>query len=308
VELSRELLGLHCWFHRNVAFSALIRGAELSGWKHALTKTWLYRGTLHGAAYDELPRLLTLHTGETWLGRFYSEQLMSDIAEKVIQYMEDGVYSRAEMRKIFACDYEPKVIEAMFSPWGGIFVHLASLGKVAFRDMTSRDFELIDAEPAEARMDVLPDLLRRYFKTYGPATLDDAAYFFGFMRDDKKILRSLSFDDYDCFKHEGKVYYHCGEPRDMGDIPELSLLSGFDPLIVSYTERSAILPAEYKKKVILSSGICLPTVAVNGKVAGLWNIKKGEPVVEFFERQPKRIEAKAYEWVDDIRWRTAGRL
>jgi len=37
--LSHELLGLHCWFHRNVAFSALIRGADLMGWKTALTKT-----------------------------------------------------------------------------------------------------------------------------------------------------------------------------------------------------------------------------------------------------------------------------
>ena len=54
VQLSRELMGLHCWFHRNVAFSALIRGAGINGWEHALTKTWLYRGTLHGVAYDQL--------------------------------------------------------------------------------------------------------------------------------------------------------------------------------------------------------------------------------------------------------------
>ncbi len=63
-QLSRELLGLHCWFHRNVAFSALIRGADLPGWKNTLTKTWLYRGTLHGVAFDELPLLLALHSAE----------------------------------------------------------------------------------------------------------------------------------------------------------------------------------------------------------------------------------------------------
>ena len=64
VQLSRELLGLHCWFHRNVAFSALIRGADITGWKNALTKTWLYRGTLHGVVYDELPQLLNVLRGE----------------------------------------------------------------------------------------------------------------------------------------------------------------------------------------------------------------------------------------------------
>ena len=43
MQLARELLGLHRWFHRNVAFSALIRGADLLGWKNALTKTCLPR-------------------------------------------------------------------------------------------------------------------------------------------------------------------------------------------------------------------------------------------------------------------------
>ena len=187
VELSRELLGLHCWFHCNVVFSALIRGADISGWKHALTKTWLYRGTLHGVVHDDLPQLLSLHKSESWLKRYYSEQMIAEISDEVIRCMEDGIYSRAEMRKIFSEAYEPKVIEAMFSPWGGIFVHLAGLGKVAFRDMTSRDFDLIDAEPTYKQSETLPEMLYRYFTAYGPATLDDAAWFFGFGRDDKKV-------------------------------------------------------------------------------------------------------------------------
>ena len=107
VELSRELLGLHCWFHRNVAFSALIRGAGLTGWKSALTKTWLYRGTLHGAVYEELPLLLALHADEapwSWFG--LSDEEVETVARRVMSLMEDGVYSRAEMRKIFAGDYD----------------------------------------------------------------------------------------------------------------------------------------------------------------------------------------------------------
>ncbi|MDR1001628.1 MAG: winged helix DNA-binding domain-containing protein [Clostridiales bacterium] len=308
VELSRELLGLHCWFHRNVVFSALIRGAGIAGWKTALIKTWLYRGTLHGVAFDDLPTLLALHNGESWLGRYYAKELLETIAEDVIRLIEDGVYSRAEMREIFATNYDDEVIKNFFSPWGGIFVSLAGQGKVAFRDMTSRSFDLIDAEPTQTSAEVLPNLLNRYFTAYGPATLDDAAWFFGFMRDDKKLLRDQPLGEYERFELNGKTYYHCGEPKDMRDIPELTLLSGFDPIIVSYTERGAVLPPEYKKKVILSSGICLPAIAVDGKVAGLWNIKKGEPVVEFFSAQSRHIERAAYELVDNMRFRTAGRV
>jgi hypothetical protein len=310
VELSRELLGLHCWFHRNVVFSALIRGANITGWKEALTKTWLYRGTLHGVALDDLPDLLALHSGESWLSRYYDKTFLETIAEEVIRLMEDGVYSRAEMRKIFAESYDGEVIKNIFSPWGGIFVNLAGQGKVAFRDMGSRDFDLIDAEPPQTAQEVLPGLLRRYFTVYGPATAADAAWFFGFLRDGKKILENVNMDEYSRFELDRQTYYYIDTGEDINDIPELTLLSGFDPIIVSYTStgRGAVLPPEYKKRVILSSGICLPAIAVNGKVAGLWNIKKGEPVIELFDSLPKRTVTAAYELVDGIRWRVAGML
>lgn len=135
-QLSSELLGLHCWFHRNVAFSTLIRGAKLMGWKSELIKTWLYRGTLHGVMMDDLPTLLALHQNEAsfaWLG--VGEEQMEDIACRVIRLMEDGVFSRAEKRRIFANDLDQLIINRIFSPWGGIFVYLARRGKVAFRDI-----------------------------------------------------------------------------------------------------------------------------------------------------------------------------
>ncbi len=306
-QLSRELLGLHCWFHRNVAFSALIRGADLMGWKNALTKTWLYRGTLHGVDFEDLPLLLGLHSEEAsydWLG--LGEDEMKDVVSKITALMEDGVCSRAEMRRIFARDYDSKVIDSMFSPWGGIFVYLARIGKVAFRNMASRDFDLISAEPTQTADEALPELLRRFFTAYGPATLSDAAWFLGLWRDDKKKLPAQDLDEFSRLENDRGVYYYVDNDADMGGIPELTLLSGFDPLIVSYTERSAILPSEYKSKVVLKSGICLPTIAINGQVAGLWNIKKSEPVIEFFTVQPKRIKDAAFDLVDDIRWRTAG--
>ncbi len=300
--LSHELLGLHSWFYRNVPFSALIRGADINGWKTDLTKTWLYRGTLHAVVYEDLPQLLALHPGDSYLARYFGQETVESMASEVLRYMEDGVYSRAEFRRIFAASYDANVVDAMFSPWGGIFVHLARLGKVAFRDMASRDFDLISAEPTQTFDEVLPQLLRNYFTVYGPATLGDAALFFGLWKDQVNKLRKLPLDEFDCFEFDGSRYYHCGEP-DMADIPEMTLLSGFDPFVVSYCERSIVLPAEYKSKVILKSGICNPTIALNGHVAGIWNIKNHEPMVEFFAPQPSQLTSAALDKVDAIRWR-----
>ena len=297
-QLSHELLGLHCWFHRNAAFSALIRGADLYGWKTALTKTWVHHA-LHGVVYEDLPDLLALHP--------HSNSL-SDFEREVICYMEDGVCSRAEFRQIFRNQYDEQFIDRAFSPWGGVFVGLAGKGLVAFRDMTSRDFDLISAEPTRTFDEVLPELLCRFFTVYGPATLADAAWFFGLWKDDKKKLFALSLDEFSRLEHNGNVYFFVENSADMGDIPELTLLSGFDPLIVSYAERSAVLPPEYKKAVIMSSGICLPTIAVNGQVAGVWNIKKSEPVVEFFTAQPKRAKNAAFNLAESICWQTRQQL
>ena len=299
-ELSRELLGLHCWFHRNVAFSALIRGANLMGWKHALTKTWIHHA-LHGVAFDDLPTLLALNSGGWRWGEKYEE-----IANKVIRLMEDGVYSRAEMRQIFADEYDRQTIASAFSPWGGVFCELARLGKVAFRDMTSRDFDLIDAEPTQTFDEVLPELFHRFLAAYGPATLADAAWFFGLRAERKKALLALDLDEYARLEYNKGIYYYIDDNADMADIPELTLLSGFDPLIVSYTQREAVLPVEYKNAVIMKSGICLPTIAINGQVAGLWNIKKHEPTIEFFTEQPRYIKNATFDLVESIRWRTTG--
>ena len=300
--LSHELMGLHSWFYRNVAFSALIRGADITGWKTKLTKTWLYRGTLHGVVYEDLPQLLALHPGGSYLSGLYGKQLIDSVAEEVIHLMEDGVNSRAEFRRIFSAQYSPEMIETLFSPWGGIFVYLARQGRVAFRDMASRDFDLISAEPTQTFEEVLPELVRQYFAVYGPATLSDAAWFFGFWKEESSVLRKLPLDDLFRFEFNGNRYYDAGD-EPTADIPALTLLSGFDPIVVSYTDRSAVLPVEHKSKVVLKSGICNPSIAINGRIAGIWNITKNEPVVEFFEKQPKRITSAALEQVEAIRWR-----
>lgn len=308
VDLSSELLGLHCWFHRNVAFSAVIRGAGLAGWKNRLVKTWLYRGTLHGADYSELPLLLALHANaEPWAWFGLPREQIDAVAEEVIALMNDGVYSRAEMRQIFAERFERETVERLFSPWGGIFVYLARQGRVSFRSMTSRDFDLINAEPTMTREEALDTLLRRFFEVYGPATTADAEWFFGLKKGEADGFEPRGLQ---IVGARGRHVYYCSQRdvEDLPDIPHIKLLSGFDPYVVSYTDRSDVLPDEYRKSVILKSGICLPSIAIDGQVAGVWNIKKNQPVVEFFKPQPKRIENEALDMVAEIAFKTHGQI
>ena len=120
--------------------------------------------------------------------------------------------------------------------------------------------------------------------------------------------RTLFLSKLSRLEYGRQVYYYVDDGEDLDDIPEMTLLSGFDPYIVSYMERGAVLPKEYKQAVVMKSGICLPTIAINGRVAGLWNIKSGKPLVEFFTPQPPYIENAAYDRVDEIRRKMAGQL
>jgi len=308
--LSRELLGLHAWFARNVQFSAILRGAEIAGWKDRLTKTWVF-GALHGVCFDDIPNFLSLHSGDrvgryyTWLAEEFGYDTINDIVAEVLSLMEEGYSSRTEFRAIFGQRYAPKVIDYVFSSWGGIFQYLARIGKVAFKDMLSRDFELISAEPTRTIEETYNDLLHRYFEAYGPATLADAHHMLKLWRDDIRHLEKPDLSDLSVIEYNGKTYYYAETDDDIADIPPIMILSGFDPYIAEYADRSFTLPQEYRKAVVLTSGIMLPTIAIDGKVAGLWNIKNNKPVVEFFETAPKLAHDIVCELVDTVRWKTA---
>ena len=47
---------------------------------------------------------------------------------------------------------------------------------------------------------------------------------------------------------------------------------------------------------------------MDGVVAGIWNLKNKEPVVEFFGKQPKKLRDEALARVEQIGWAVAGRL
>lgn len=302
MKLSRDIMGLHCWFSRNVPFSALIRGADIASWKTKLTKTWLYRGTLHGVDYDDLPNLLSLNreTDENYTQQMLGSAVAQAIQSDVVSLMSDGVFSRAEMRGILADKYDKAVIDVALSPWGGVFVSMARRGEVAFRSMVSRDFDLIDNPPTMTREEAIPYMLGRYFAAYGPATLDDAMMFLGLAKENKKIFDGVDLGVYNLIEYNKKKYYHTNGSNSLGDIPRLMILSGFDPLVVSYVDRTAIMPLEYRSLVVLKSGICNPTIAIDGKIAGTWNVKNNRPIVTFFDEPAPMIRREAVARIEDI--------
>ena len=146
----------------------------------------------------------------------------------------------------------------------------------------------------EAAMRVL---VRRYLAGFGPATLDDVAQFGMFYR---TLLRPVIDGMADELVRlagpgRGDLLDLPGAPLPGEDTPAPPrLLPMWDSVLLAYADRARIIPAEYRKLVTRSNGDVLPTLLVDGYVAGVWR-----PVEEGIEATAfRRLPHEAWTGLD----------
>jgi hypothetical protein len=60
----------------------------------------------------------------------------------------------------------------------------------------------------------------------------------------------------------------------------------WDSILLAYADRSRIIPEQHRRVIIRSNGDVLPTVLVDGYVAGVWRPLDGRIEVSAFDRLP----------------------
>ena len=77
-------------------------------------------------------------------------------------------------------------------------------------------------------------------------------------------------------------------PRE--DIPAPPrLLAMWESALLAYADRSRVVPSEYRALVMRENGDVLPTVLVDGYVAGVWRPADGGIEVTAFHGSPTRV-------------------
>ncbi len=124
--------------------------------------------------------------------------------------------------------------------------------------------------------------VQRYLTAYGPASLGDIGKWVGQPRISRvrAAVEALG---------ERIVSVRGPDERDLVDLAEMSVPDGdqpaparflarWDSVLIAYDVRDRILPDAYRAAVIKKNGDFLPTVLVDGLVAGLWTVvaAKGE--------------------------------
>ena len=138
-------------------------------------------------------------------------------------------------------------------------------------------------------------LARRYLEGFGPASMQDLAQFALVNRPRARAALGVLVDRGDAVALPGpdgaELFDVPGgllPPEDTPAPPRL--LPMWDSTLLAYVDRSRIIPPEYRPHVTRKNGDVLPTLLVDGYVAGVWR-----PVAD-------GIEVTAFHPLPDDAW------
>lgn len=152
--------------------------------------------------------------------------------------------------------------------------------------------ERVQKKKAFTKDEALATLARKYFSSRSPATFQDFVWWSGLTVSEGKYALGLVSQEFIAEKIDNQIYWLMTNVS----IPKVQeraayLLPAFDEFIISYRDRTSLLPNEIHKKAVSDNGIFRPVILVHGQVKGIWKrtiIKeKVSIVIELFEHPNK---------------------
>lgn len=286
--VAKDLCGVQAQFLGHALHGLSIRASEVN--TDGLVKSWTNRGTMHLFSVHDLP--LFLHEGRTHFLRpvdtldsdaYLSAERKSYFSELIIEAIAQGIDERDALKII--CEkagMTENECQSLFDPWGGLIRALCETGRICHKVQAKKAYQLCPPFEPMREEPARLELARRYFIHFGPATIKDAAYFFGTTQTKAKSwLKQLPVSETIV---DRQAYYYIDTETPTKELPECLFLSGFDQLMLGYEKTESIfLPRQHVRDIFNLAGIVRPTVLVRGTVAGWWNMKNNKLTVTMFD-------------------------
>jgi Winged helix DNA-binding domain len=280
--------------------------------QRTLVITWLNRGTLHLVRSEDYPWLQALTAPRTLTAnarRLSQEGVSPDAAERAVKVIEhalaeEGPLTRQQLRE--------RIAAAGVRTEGQAIVHLLVLA--ALRGLTVRGpilagqhaFALVrdwlgETEPVD-RERALAELARRYLLGHAPADERDLAKWSGLpLRDIRAGLSAIASQ---LTQRRDGLLDLAGRRAPAG-LPQPRLLGAFDPVLLGWRSREAILGANHT--VITVNGLFRPFALIRGRAAATWSMPAGKVLLEPFRRLScEEAGALAADAEDVVRFLDAG--
>jgi hypothetical protein len=273
--------------------------------RYAVVRSTLLRITMHAVHVDDYPSFrtameLTLRGSRLRDRRFTSSGLTPEDADGLLPELLDfaaGPRSAAECEAWFA---ERTGVKDSPSTWRMLrqyapLWHTPNGAPWSFE--LQRGYIAASTRPAPADDDTseaaLQTLIKRYLSGFGPASMPDMAQFAMVLRSRVKSAVQVLGDELERLEGpNGVVLYDLpGAPLPSEETPAPPrLLPMWDNILLAYVDRTRVIPEPYRKLVIRINGDTLPTLLVDGYVAGVWRtVDDG-------------IEATAFHPLSDATW------
>jgi hypothetical protein len=121
------------------------------------------------------------------------------------------------------------------------------------------------------RQESLKELALRYFKSHGPATIQDLSWWSGLSMSDAKTALDYNKDQLTSFVIKDNIYWLAGNHSVPVHVTgEILFLPAYDEFLISYRDRTASLALADNKKAVSNNGIFYPVILQNGQVMGTW--------------------------------------
>jgi hypothetical protein len=273
--------------------------------EHRVVKASLMRMTVHTVTAEDYPALHRAMVDDLRRGRLGDPRFtVGGVSiEKADALMPDVIAFASEART-------KAELEAMIARRAGTaagqpvwwayryltpIVHAPTGGPWSFGDRPSYLAARMPFFKGE-RAAAVAVLIRRYLEAFGPASATDIGMFT--MLPQPPIKAGLARLAEELTAHEGpdgKLLLDIRDgplpPEDIAAPPRL--LPMWDNVLLAYRDRSRIVPEAYRRVIGKNNGDTLPSVLIDGYVAGIWR-----PAPE----APGRIEVTAFHRLDAPTW------
>jgi len=290
----KDLCGVQAQFLSHALHCLSIRCTEVN--TDGLVKSWTNRGTMHLFSVDDLP--LFLHEGRTHFLRpvdtmesdaYISADRKAYFADLIVDAISQGIDEREALKAV--CEKAAMTEsenQSLFDPWGGTIRALCEAGRICHKVQEKKAYQLCPAFEPMAEEPARIELARRYFTHFGPASIKDAAYFFGTTQTKvKSWLKQLPVSE---TLLDGKSYFYIDNGLPAGILPDCLFLAGFDQLMLGYEKtESLILPEDHMHDIFNLAGIVRPAILVNGMAVGWWNLKNRKLIITLFSPADQKL-------------------
>ncbi|MBV9928909.1 MAG: AlkZ family DNA glycosylase [Acidobacteria bacterium] len=258
----------------------------------SIVRTWPMRGTLHFVAAEDVRWMLSLAGARTIAraaGRYRQLGLDGATFAKSRRVIERALRGRQLTRPELAAALERGGVRTE----GQRLIHL--LNRSALEGLTCYaarrgkqfTFALLEewAAPSKSlsRAEALAELAARYFRSHGPATLQDFVWWSSLTTTDARAGLELAAADLQREVFDDETYWLSPPTRAAVDVQKgAQLLPAFDEYTVAYKDRGAILHPSHTLRPDAATAVLGPTVIIDGRAAGTWKrtLKRESVVIE----------------------------